>query len=139
MKATAEFLNELEILSETRMGEILSAPDTLEIKGKIYYVSAMGDDENDGLSPEKAWKTLDRVSASELCEGDGVLFRRGDIFRGRVITRSGVSYGAYGEGEKPKLYGWDKSLCDPSLWELYDENKNIWKLNEPMASQMRLP
>lgn len=130
MKATAEFLNELEILSETRRGEILSAPDTLEIKGKIYYVSVMGDDENDGLSPEKAWKTLDRVSASELCEGDGVLFRRGDIFRGRVITRSGVTYGAYGEGEKPKLYGWDKSLCDPSLWYLYDENKNIWKLSE---------
>ena len=132
MKATVEFLNELEMLAQTRKKEILSSRDTLEIKGKTYYVSNSGNDGSDGLSPETAWATLDKVSTAVLTEGDGVLFRRGDVFRGRVKTRSGVTYGAYGEGGKPKLYGWDRALDDPAIWEIYDENKHIWKMTEPI-------
>ena len=30
--------------------------------GTAYYVSNQGDDRNDGLSPETAWATLDRVN-----------------------------------------------------------------------------
>ena len=132
MKATTDFLKEIDALAEKRKSEILNSADDLCISGNIYYVSSLGDDANDGLTPEKAWKTLGKVSEAELSEGDGVLFRRGDTFRGRVKTRSGVTYGAYGEGDKPKLYGWDKSLCDPALWELYDEEKHIWKMTEPI-------
>lgn len=130
MKATNEFLKSIDELAEKRKKEILYSPDKLDIKGNAYYVSNGGNDGNDGLSPEKAWATLDKVSNAELNEGDGVLFRRGDVFRGRVKTKSGVTYGAYGEGEKPKLYGWDKNLADPALWELYDENKHIWRMTE---------
>ena len=57
-------------------------------------------------------------------------FRRGDIFRGRVNTRPGVTYGAYGSGEKPRLYGWDKNLADPSLWEEVDSLRHIWRMTE---------
>ncbi|MBR5538742.1 MAG: hypothetical protein IKU61_02460 [Clostridia bacterium] len=116
-----------DILFYKRKEEILSCPDNLEIKGNTYYVSCDGDDNNDGLSPQKAWKSLDRVNKSWLYEGDGVLFRRGDLFRGEIFTRSGVSYGAYGEGEKPKFYGWDEDLAKADLWELYCGEKNIWK------------
>lgn len=132
MKATGEFLNELEALAQARKKEILSAPDTVEINGTAYYVSNSGNDGNDGCSPETALATLDKVSTAMLNEGDGVFFRRGDTFRGRVMTKSGVTYGAYGEGEKPKLYGWDRALDDPAIWELYDENKHIWKMTEPI-------
>lgn len=62
--------------------------------------------------------------------GDGVKFKRGDLFRGYVATKSGVTYCAYGNGDKPKFYGWDKSLADESLWEIYDQKHNIWKLKE---------
>ena len=65
-----------------------------------------------------------------LKAGDGVRFKRGDLFRGRVLTRSGVTYAAYGKGDKPKFYAWDKSLADEDLWELYDSEHNIWKLKE---------
>ncbi len=132
MKATTDFLMEIDALAEKRKCEILNSADEINIKGKTYYVSNLGDDANDGRTPETAWKTLNRVSEAELFEGDGVLFRRGDTFRGRVKTKSGVTYGAYGEGEKPRLFGWDKNLADNALWELYDENKHIWKLTEPI-------
>jgi len=130
MKATSEFLNGIEALADRRKEEILFARNDYEIKGATYFVSNSGNDQNDGLSPESSWATLRKVSEAELNEGDGVLFRRGDVFRGKVMTKSGITYAAYGEGEKPKLYGWDKNLSDPSLWELYDSDKSIWRMKE---------
>ncbi len=126
-EATKEFLQQNEDLYAKRKKEIRETKDCLEIKGTTYYVSCDGDDSNDGTSPEKAWKSIYRVSNTWLYPGDGVLFRRGDLFRGEVQTRPGVSYGAYGEGEKPKFYGWDEDLARAELWEKYDEQHNIWK------------
>ena len=124
------FLQEIDALAEKRRQEILNSADELVITGTKYYVSNNGDDANDGLTPETAWKTLDKVSSAELSEGDGVLFNRGDLFRGAVRTKAGVAYGAYGAGEKPKFYGWNRDLADPALWTLADAEHNIWKLNE---------
>ena len=120
MIATKDFLKAWEQTCADRCEQIRNRPDGLTIKGTTYYVSAAGDDTSDGLTPATAWKSLARVSDAELCAGDGVLFRRGDIFRGVLRTRAGVSYGAYGEGEKPRLYGWDRNLADETLWELQD-------------------
>ena len=131
-KATDTFLKELDALAEKRRNGIKNTQDTLLINGTVYYVSNSGDDGNDGLSPETPWKTLEKVSASNLRYGDGVLFNRGDLFRGKVMTRSGVTYGAYGQGEKPKFYGWDYDLADEGLWELYDEANSIWKMKKTM-------
>ena len=59
-----------------------------------------------------------------------MLFKRGDVFRGWIRTSPGVTYAAYGEGEKPKLYGWDKNLSDEALWTLVEGTDNIWKYGE---------
>ena len=83
-------------------------------------------------SPENAWKTLKKVSESELNYGDCVFFRRGDMFRGSVATKPGVSYGAYGVGAKPKFYGGDMDYADASLWENVNKEKNIWKCTVKM-------
>lgn len=132
IQATQTFLQEMDALAESRKHAIRTTEDHLEISGNIYYVSNDGDDARDGRTPETAWKTLAKVSAAPLSRGDGVLFRRGDLFRGFVNAVSGVSYGAYGTGDKPKLYGWDKNLADPALWKLHDPAHCIWKLNEPI-------
>ena len=123
-------LQETEALAAKRIEEIRSTPDLLEIKEQTYYVSSDGCDENDGLSPASPWKSLQRVSDADLSPGDGVLFRRGDTFRGAVITRPGVSYGAYGAGPKPNFFGWDKNLADPALWTAADPAHHIWKMTE---------
>ena len=130
MKNGKNILTEIEKLAEKRKNEILSLPDAKTSGGSVYYVSAAGNDENDGRSPDSAWKTLERVSSYDFSEGDEVRFRRGYTFRGFVKTRPSVKYCAYGEGEKPRLYGSEKNYADPDLWELYDGEKHIWHLKE---------
>ena len=49
----------------------------------IFYVSSNGCDENTGLTPETAWKTVEKVNSS-LCAGDTAKFRCGDIFYGSL-------------------------------------------------------
>ena len=128
--ATKEFLEEIDALTENRKKEIRNAPDNIEIKGTTYYVSNDGDDNNDGLTPETAWKTLEKVSDFEYKPGDGVRLKRGDIFRGWINAKEGVTYCAYGEGDKPELRSWKKNLADSSLWELHDAEHNIWHMKE---------
>ena len=122
----------IEEKSRQLKAKILSAPDEIAVSGARYYVSAEGCDGNDGRSPETAWRTLQKVTEAKLCPGDGVFFRRGDVFRGFVNAQAGVTYAAYGTGDKPKFYGWDRDLCDPTLWVLFDAEKYIWKWNEPI-------
>jgi hypothetical protein len=84
-----------------------------------YYVSADGNDNNDGLTGSTPWLTLAKVSEAAANDknggfiqaGDQILFRAGDVFEGQlVINRSGTSdnpiiISSYGEGEKPILSG----------------------------------
>ena len=97
--ATKEFLRELDTLAAARRAEIRAAKDEVTFTGTAYYVSADGCDEADGLSPATAWQSLTRVSNAALQPGDAVRFRRGDLFRGTVLCKAGVTYCAYGEGE----------------------------------------
>jgi len=79
-----------------------------------YYVDASGgNDFNDGLSPETAWKTISKVNSMDFKPGDTILFKRGEIWREQLIVPSSgeegrpITFGAYGEGEKPKITGAD--------------------------------
>ena len=129
-KATNEIYKNFDILFEKRKEQIKNIETAVKIKGTAYYVNNNGNDNADGKSPDTAWKTLDKVHSANLKAGDGVFFKRGDLFRGKFTAQSGVTYSAYGNGEKPKFYSHDKSLCDTSLWEIYDGEYNIWKLKE---------
>ena len=125
--ATKEILQKIDERADALLQKIRNAPDRDSFTGCAYYVSSEGDDGNDGKSPRTAWKTLSRASKASLCEGDAVLFRRGDVFRGSLLAQAGVYYGAYGEGSKPCLYTWKENLASPELWECVDEDAHIWK------------
>lgn len=113
---------------------ILKTKDNLTITGTKYYVSNNGNDNNSGLSPQEAWATVNRVNKQEYKKGDAVLFERGGLWRGAtVLCKSGVTYAAYGEGEKPKLYGSAKNYADPSLWE-ETEVPNVWTTTEKFSN-----
>ena len=105
-----KFLEQIEKLAEIRKKEIRESKDYIEVKGQAYFVSHEGDDSQDGTTPDKAWKTLGKVSGAELQQGDAVLFRRGDTFRGQIVAKSGVTYAAYGAGHKPNIFAWDKKI-----------------------------
>lgn len=117
-------------IGEGRLSETVSVrPST------TYYVSSLnGNDSNDGLSPKTPWRTLERVNSHQFKPGEFILFEKGTEYFGRIEVRhSGldglpITYGAYGEGEKPvisgigQVPGWD----DPGSWN--EEGDNIWSI-----------
>ena len=113
--------------------EILNTGNTEEyykITGTKYYVSSInGDDLNSGTSPDKAFKSIEGLATIELKSGDAVLFERGSVFRlyTTFLTSKGVTYGSYGTGEKPKIFGSAVNLTSvvwtPSV------KKNVWQID----------
>lgn len=112
---------------EANKAAILSSATDVSYTGTAYYVSNNGNDANDGLTPETAWQTLER--AQGLSAGDAVFFERGGLWRGDLMAEPGVTYSAYGKGEKPRIYGSPENGANASKWKLW-YNKNgvkIWK------------
>jgi hypothetical protein len=80
-----------------------------------YYISAAGNDANNGTSQATPWKTIAKLNLSttwtSINPGDSILFRRGDTFIGPLIPgRTGTAtarfnFGAYGTGAKPIITG----------------------------------
>ncbi len=104
--------------------QILNTKDELT-RNTIYYVSNNGDDNNDGLTPETPFKTLERVNA--IYGGQYlVCFERGSTFRltKTFWTNGHIKYGAYGEGPKPRFLGSERDYADPSIWT--KEDNDIW-------------
>ncbi len=106
--------------------------------GTAYYVSPNGDDSNDGLTPETAWKTTEganwRVWDGTIKGGDAVFFERGGIFRmtmdaSSLFLCSNVTYSAYGEGAKPVFTVAQENSAREECWQLYydKDGKKIWK------------
>lgn len=132
-KAAADMIAEIDARAEKLKKEIMECKSKVAVSGKSYYVSEKnGDDLNDGLSPQKPWKTLKNANNGPATCGDGIFFERGGIYRGTVNCRSGVTYAAYGDGEKPKMYGSPENGADPSKWRLLSGTENIWVYNSEM-------
>lgn len=83
-----------------------------------YYLDATGgDDNNSGLSSDKAWKSLEKLREVKLQPGNKVLLKRGEVFNGELeISAHGtpenrIYVDAYGEAEpKPCIVGYENSM-----------------------------
>ena len=75
-----------------------------------------------------------------LGNGDVVLFKRGDLFRGRLSAKAGVTYSAYGEGPKPKLYRSEKNHTGADNWTVHYQDEAtgtiIWKTAYTVAQDV---
>ena len=93
-----------------------------------YYISAIGSDANNGLTPASSWQTISNVNArfSSFAPGDSVLFKRGDTFYGTItIDRSGsngkpITISAYGTGAHPVITGFT------TIWGWINEGGGIY-------------
>lgn len=95
---------------------------------RIYYVDAInGDDNNNGLSSDAAWKSIDKVNNVRYGLRSRVLFNRGQTWRGQLVPKNGTTYGAYGTGNKPVLMG---SINKSGSSDWIDEGSNIWRCAE---------
>lgn len=54
----------------------------------FYLNSISGDDSNDGLSPETAWKSLKRASEKEFTAGEKLLLGTGSVFKGKLVVKA---------------------------------------------------
>ncbi|HEY9363054.1 MAG TPA: right-handed parallel beta-helix repeat-containing protein, partial [Chitinophagaceae bacterium] len=101
-----------------------------------YYVSANGNDANNGTSTSTPWRTLNKVNSyfSSLQPGDRVLLNRGDVFYGSItVNKSGTSgapitIGAYGSGAKPVITG----FTTVTSWN--DLGGNIWESSNAVST-----
>lgn len=127
---TLKLTGEIDFLANELREEIINAEDKLEIKGKTYYVSSKGNDSNDGASPEFAIATIGAIENLSLEDGDAVLLERGSIFRTEksLPLVSGVTYGAYGTGAKPIIYGSPMNYAQKELWNKANI-PNVWYLD----------
>ena len=141
---------ELIAAAEARKQEILNS-ETKIVKsdtyvqgetytGTAYYLSNSGDDRNDGRSPEAAWATLGRLRSTNLQFGDAIFFERGGIWREAILpdnvrNTEGLTISAYGQGEKPRLYGSPENGAGAEKWTLYFEGpggEKIWQFHREM-------
>ncbi len=151
IKNDSSIIENYNEITDKRISEILATKTEISVRSKAYFVSCDGNDDNDGLTPETAWKSINRVYLQKLEYGDAVLFKRGDIFRFTtlddyafsmelrkndlfkcgILLTSGVTYSSYGEGAKPVLL-YSIDACGADNW-LKTEEENIWKLRVPLS------
>ena len=77
-----------------------------------YYVDAQnGDDNNDGKSEEKAFRSLDKVNEMTFLPGDRILLKKGCIWNGQLKPGGNgteelpIIISSYGEGSRPVING----------------------------------
>jgi len=121
-----DYLLKVDRLAQSRKDNILCSESGIKINGKRYYVSEQGNDDNSGLSENDSWRSLEKVNGFDFQDGDGVFFKRGDIFRGQLRLKNGVSYSAFGIGKKPCIYGSPENGADKEKWIIEDKENNIW-------------
>lgn len=122
-----EALTYLQTIADEMKERIIHTESDYFVTGRVIYVSADGDDANDGLSPEHPIATLNRVHQMMQAK-DTFLFRRGDMFRGRLIIEAEadhVTLSAYGEGKKPVINSSLRDYADEACW-LPTDYPNVW-------------
>lgn len=79
-----EALNQHSLLGFTFIFSILifhsCTPRSDKTNKSVFYVCASGDDSKNGLSPENAWRKVQKVSKHDFSPGDSILFNGGDEF-----------------------------------------------------------
>ncbi len=88
--------------------------------GTTYYISnSTGNDSNNGLSENSAWKTFSKLADLKLQGGDSVLLKCGDRWVGEYFVINEptgtsednmVTISSYGKGKKPQIALYDKEV-----------------------------
>jgi len=99
--------------------------------GWFYVDSVDGNDNNCGTSPDKAWKSLDRVNNTTFLPGDKIFFKAGCVWTGQFKPKGSGSQGnpiiidKYGsDSNKPRIDG-EGDVLDTLLLQ----NVEYWEVN----------
>lgn len=102
-----------------------------ENAARIYYIDSQhGNDNNNGLSPKKAWRSLTKVNAVLLFPGSSLLFKAGGFWTGQLRPQGSGAEGKpiiidkYGTGPKPVLNG--NGIIASGVLKLH--NQSYWEV-----------
>lgn len=96
-----------------------------------WYVSPNGNDNNSGLSPSAAWKTISKVNKKAFAPGDTIFFEGGGTFSGTLSpSRSGsatapITYDSYGTGRATISSGSNNGLTGSNVSGIAVRNLNF--------------
>ncbi|MGA9637455.1 right-handed parallel beta-helix repeat-containing protein [Flavobacterium sp.] len=104
-----------------------------------YYVSANGNDSNNGTSSGTPWKTVGKVNSQAFAAGSIINFKCGSVFNGSLAINGKIGtvsnpivYKSYGSGNKPVI----KASATVASWTLV--SGNVWKTNLGLVGGKRL-
>ena len=132
---TVNSIADVDTKAEALKQSILNSESEYNITGTTYYVSSSGSDWNNGTSPSSPIKTLSKVNSLSLNKGDGVLFKRGDTFRGNISLKNGVTYSAYGTGAKPRIYASPYNAATTGSWSTTSV-ANVYKYSNKITNDV---
>ncbi|MBO5726896.1 MAG: hypothetical protein J6S00_07540, partial [Clostridia bacterium] len=118
---TPKSADEVNKAAEEMLKKIEANPDSLKPQkgGKYIYVANDGvDGKGYGYTEDKPVATIAYANLLAV-SGDVVVLKRGNFWREYVTGKAGVSYGAYGKGNKPSIYGSPENLANRE-WTLSD-------------------
>lgn len=124
------------------LGMFLVLCSTTVFAQKNYYVTASGNDSNNGTSAATPWKTINKINSqkSKINAGDVINFNKGDVFYGSLDLKGkkgssgkAIVLKAYGSGYKPIL----RAAKKINNWTRH--NGNIWKTNLGKVNNGRIP
>lgn len=121
----------LDVKADLMKRAVLNAVGCVGTSGRVIYVSHNGCDTNDGLSERTPIRSALRLNGMSLQMGDSVLFERGGVYRGHICARSGVTYSAYGTGNKPIISGSFKNYADEKLWQ-ETAHPHVWRCTDSL-------
>lgn len=81
------------------------------VRAATYYVDPNGSDSNNGLSKNKAWKTLDKVNTFQFSPGDKILLKSGATWNGQLHPQGSgtenqpITISKFGGEAKPLING----------------------------------
>ncbi|WP_294502367.1 right-handed parallel beta-helix repeat-containing protein [uncultured Victivallis sp.] len=97
----------------------------------VYFVdSEKGNDANPGTAPDKAWKSLDKVSSTIFAPGDQIRLQRGSVWhvplelRGSGSADAPIRLDARGEGKLPLI------AVKDVLYAVRLKNQSHWEIGE---------
>ena len=109
-KAPDGLIDKLDKMFDERVENIRNSKSewTVAEGGTVWYFSNQsGLNTNDGKSADKPLKTIAKLhrmqESGDIKAGDVVLFKRGDEWHEKLTALAGVTYSAYGEGDKPRI------------------------------------
>jgi len=88
-------------------------------KAQVYYISSsQGNDQNDGLSIESPFRSIDKLNSMEFNPGDSIYFKSGDYWKGMFWLKGSGTFAepivvdVYGGENRPIIdgYGYQASI-----------------------------